>query len=107
MEYLDMVNQIVAAEHNARALAAEGRQQQERMQAGLHQEIAGLRERYMEEARRRVQLVRETEQAAAEEEIARLDERQRQAMSRVETVYEKNRDQWVDTLFSLIAGVTP
>ena len=49
----------------------------------------------------------QTEQAGAEETIAQLDEKQRQAMKRVEAVYEKNRDKWVDTLFSMIVGVQP
>lgn len=102
-----MVNQIVAAEHSAKALAEEGRQRQEQLRSGLEREAADLREGYMQRARHRVELVEQTEQAGAEETIARLDERYRQAMKRVETVYEKNRDKWVDTLFSLIAGVQP
>lgn len=107
MEYLDMVNQIVAAEHNAKALAEEGRQRQEQLQAGLEREIADLRENYMQRARHRVELVEETERDGAEEDMAKLDEKQRRAMERVEAAYEKNRDQWVETLFSLIAGVKP
>lgn len=107
VEYLDMVNQIVAAEHNAKALAEEGRQRQEQLQAGLEREIADLRENYMQRARHRVELVEETERDGAEEDMAKLDEKQRRAMERVEAAYEKNRDQWVETLFSLIAGVKP
>ncbi len=107
MEYLDMVRQIVAAEHNAKTLAEEGRRQQEQLQAGLEGEIDRLRADYMERARRRVELVEQTERAGAEETIARLDEKQRQAMKRVETVYEQNREAWADTLFSLIVGERP
>lgn len=97
-----MVNRIVAAEHSAKALAEEGRRQQVRLRAGLEREIADLRERYLQRARHRVELVEKTEGARADEEIARLDEKQRQAMERVEAAYKKNRDQWVDALFSLI-----
>ena len=102
-----MVNQIVAAEHNAKALAQEGRQRQQQLQAGLEREIADLRENYMQRARHRIELVEETERAGAEEDMAELDEKQRRAMKRVEAVYEKNRDKWVDTLFSMIVGVQP
>lgn len=107
VEYLDMVNQIVAAEHSAKALAEEGRQRQEQLRSGLEREAADLREEYMQRARHRVELVEQTERAGAEETIAQLDEKQRQAMKRVEAVYEKNRDKWVDTLFSMIVGVQP
>ena len=61
----------------------------------------------MQRASRRVELVEETERAGAEEEMARLDEKQRRAMERVEAAYGKNRDQWVDTIFTLITGVKP
>lgn len=102
-----MVNQIITAEHSAKALAEEGRQKQEQVQSGLEQETADLRENYLQRARHRIELVEQTERAGAEEAIAKLDEKQRQAMKDVEAVYEKNRDKWVDTLFSMIVGVEP
>ena len=73
VEYLDMVNQIVAAEHSAKALAEEGRQRQEQLRSGLEREAADLREEYMQRARHRVELVEQTERAGAEETIAQLD----------------------------------
>ena len=107
MEYLDMVNQIITAEHSAKALAEEGRQKQEQMESGVEREVAQLREDYMQRARHRLELVAETEQAGAEEEIVKLDEVQQRAMKAVEAVYEKNRDAWVDKLFAMIVGVEP
>lgn len=107
VEYLDMVNQIITAEHSAKALAEEGRQKQEQVESGVEREVAQLREDYMQRARHRLELVEETEQAGAEEEIVKLDEVQRRAMKAVEAAYEKNRDAWVDKLFALIVGVEP
>ena len=52
-------------------------------------------------------MVRQAEQAKAERKIARLDEAQRQALARMEEVYEKNRAGWTDTLFTMITGVEP
>lgn len=100
-----MVNQIITAEHSAKALAEEGRQRREQVESGVAREAARLREDYMQRARRRLELVAETERAGAEEEIVRLDEERRQAMEAVEAVYEKNRDAWVDKLFAMIVGV--
>lgn len=102
-----MVNQIITAEHSAKALAEEGRQKQEQMESGVEREVAQLREDYMQRARHRLELVAETEQAGAEEEIVKLDEVQRRAMKAVEAAYEKNRDAWVDKLFAMIVGVEP
>nr|WP_207754471.1 hypothetical protein [Pseudoflavonifractor phocaeensis] len=102
-----MVNQIITAEHSAKALAEEGRQKQEQMESGVEREVAQLREDYMQRARHRLELVEETEQAGVEEEIVKLDEVQQRAMKAVEAVYEKNRDAWVDKLFAMIVGVEP
>ncbi len=107
VEYIDMIDQIVAAEHNAKTLVEESRQRQEELSAGVEQEIARLREDYLQRAGHRIEVVKQLEQASAEEAIARLDEKQRQAMERVEAVYEKNRDRWADTLFTMIAGTRP
>lgn len=102
-----MVEQIITAEHSARALAEESRRKRELVEAGIGQETARLREDYLSRASRRVELVAEAERAGAEEELARLDEERRQAMEAVEAAYGKNRDAWVDKLFALIVGVEP
>ena len=104
MEYVSIVDQIITAEHNARALAEEGRQQERQVRSGLDQEISALREKYMEQADRRIQQVRQAEQAAAQAQAARLAEKQARALERMRAVYEKNRAQWADTLFGLIVG---
>ena len=49
----------------------------------------------------------EGEEAAAEEALDRLDRKLEQTMRAVEASYEKNKERWVDTLFSLIVGVQP
>ena len=84
MEYIGMVDQILAAEHSAKALAEEERRRREQVQSGLEGEIGALRENYLQQARRRVELVEQTEQAAAREQIAQLEERQKTAAARME-----------------------
>ena len=104
MDYAEMVSQIMAAEQGAKVLAEESRQQ---LQAGLEQEISAMRESYLARARQRLEQVQQTEEAAAEEALDRLDRKLEQTMRAVEASYEKNKERWVDTLFSLIVGVQP
>lgn len=47
------------------------------------------------------------EQAAAAESIQRWDQKLEEALSAVESSYEKNKERWVDTLFSMIVGTAP
>ena len=78
MDYAEMVSQIMAAEQGAKALADEAREKRQQM-----------------------------EDAAAQEALTRLDERLDRTMKAVEASYEKNKERWVDALFSMIVGVEP
>ena len=77
------------------------------MQAGLEKEVSALREDYMDRASHRLEEVQQTEDAAAQEALTRLDERLDRTMKAVEASYEKNKERWVDALFSMIVGVEP
>ena len=104
MEYIELVNQIIEAEHSAKEIAREARQQEGILDQQVQQETAAMHQRYMERARRRIEQVEQTENQAADEAVVQLDEKFRKAMEAVEAAYEKNRDRWVDTLFSMIVG---
>ena len=106
MDYAEMVSQIMAAEQGAKVLAEESRARRQQLQAGLEQEISAMRESYLARARQRLEQVQQTEEAA-EEALDRLDRKLEQTMRAVEASYEKNKERWVDTLFSLIVGVQP
>ena len=49
-------------------------------------------------------MVEKAERKGAEEDIAKLDKRLKDAMDKVERAYQQNKDQWVDTLFLKIVG---
>ena len=107
MDYAEMVSQIMAAEQGAKVLAEESRARRQQLQAGLDEEISAMRESYLARARKRLGQVQQSEEAAAEEALDRLDRKLGQTMRAVEASYEKNKESWVDTLFSLIVGVQP
>ena len=107
MEYVDLVNRIVDVEHSAKEIAREARQQEDSLEQEVKQEATALHERYMARARRRIEQVEQTENEAADEAIAQLDEKLSRAMAAVEAAYDKNKDQWVDALFSMIVGEAP
>ena len=95
-----MVNQIITAEHSAKALAEEGRQKQVEHDCTLTPEqLASMADMSVDEVKAAIRHY--------EEEIVKLDEVQQRAMKAVEAVYEKNRDAWVDKLFAMIVGVEP
>ncbi|HIY21169.1 MAG TPA: hypothetical protein H9841_04600 [Candidatus Flavonifractor merdigallinarum] len=107
MEFVDLINQIVAAEQNASQLVQEVQNREAGLDQDLERETADLRERYMARAKRRVGIVEETETAQAQEEIARLDQRLSESLEALNRAYESHREEWVNTLLARIVGGTP
>lgn len=107
MEYVELINQIVAAEQNACHLAREAQNRSAGLDADLAKETADLRENYMARARRRVGIVEETEAAQAREEMDRLDRHLKHSLDALNRAYEAHREEWVDALFTRIVGQTP
>ena len=104
MEYINLVNRIVDAEHSAKEIAREAREREQSLEKEIGQETDALRERYMARAHRRIEQVEQTESEAAAEAIAQLDLKLQQTMAAVESSYARDRDAWVDSLFSMIVG---
>ena len=104
MEYVDLINRILSAEHSASAIAQEVKDRQAGLDQDLARESEELRQRYMERARRRVAIVEETEEKAAQASMAAMDKRFTTAMDNVNRAYENHRDQWVDILLSRVTG---
>lgn len=104
MEYIDLVGKIIAAEHSAKEIAREAKARETTLDADLEREAAGMREAYMDRARRRVEQVRATEAQAARESAAALDGKFTAAMGAVEAAYARNRDAWVEAIFQRIVG---
>ena len=107
MEYIDLVERIVAAEHQASALAREAKEKEASLETDLARESTELHDRYMERARRRISLVEAEEAQRAEKAIAALDQRLSRSMAALERAYETDRDAWVEALFTKITGGTP
>ena len=54
MEYVDLVNKIVAAEHSAQEIAREVKEKQDSLDADLKLEVGKLREDYFARAKHRI-----------------------------------------------------
>ena len=107
MEYVELINQIVAAEQNACYLAREAQEREAGLEADLAKETAQMRESYLARAKQRVEIVAQTEAAQAQEAIAALDARRTQSLNALEQAYQNHAQEWVDTLFAQVVGQKP
>ncbi|MEG1857657.1 MAG: hypothetical protein RR216_02880, partial [Pseudoflavonifractor sp.] len=103
---IELVNQIIAAEHSAQSIAHEVKERERSLDKDLARENDEMRSAYFARAKRRIEAVEQAENAAAEADIAAWDTRLDAAMSKVESSFDRGRDQWVDTLVGMIVGGT-
>lgn len=98
----DMLAKIVEMDEKARELTEEA--QQEKLSS--EQEIAKAREavynNYIEKARKRIAQNEITERKVADEELKKFQQKQKQAMEKLEKVYSENCEDWVN---SIVEGV--
>ncbi|MCC8121972.1 MAG: hypothetical protein LIO58_00280 [Oscillospiraceae bacterium] len=104
MEYLDLVNKIVAAEQSAQEIVKEAETKETTLDTDVEKEIARLREDYMSRAKRRLEAIEKTEQDDAQDDIRALDKDFEAAMARINRAYHENKARWIQTLFDEIAG---
>lgn len=104
MEYMQLVSSIVAAEHQAQALASEAMERKKTLEADLARETEELRASYQARAKARVEKVAAQEAQFAQETVEQLNAELERDMARIEEHYRANRDRWVDELFLRIVG---
>lgn len=102
MEYLNLVNQIMEAEHSAKEIVREGQERKPALEEDLRKEIEAIHTEAMDRARSQVAEAEKRIRAGAEADLARWDEKLKSSMAAVETADQKYRENWVSTLFSMI-----
>ena len=104
MEYMQLVSSIMAAEHQAQAIAREAKARKKTLEADLAQETEALRASYQGRAKARVEKVAAQEAQFAQESIEQLNAGLERDMARMEEHYQANRDRWAEELFRRIVG---
>jgi flagellar biosynthesis/type III secretory pathway protein FliH len=107
MEYLNLVNRIIAAEHNAKEIVQETKDREAELEAGLQKELEEIRQKAAERAARHIAAAERQMNTQMEADLARWDARLKEAMARVDSADQKYRENWVDTLVCMIVKETP
>ncbi len=104
MNQSDLIQKIIAAEHQAQALTESARNQQENMEASIDGEIRVLEQRYQDHATEYLRQLEQAEQARSDKRLQELDHRLQEKLSQVESIYQAKKDEWVDAIFERIIG---
>ena len=100
----DLIQKIIAAEHQAQALTENARQEQENMESGIQQEIAALRARYQAQADSYLENLKRQEQEKSAKYLSELDLRLQAKLAQIDSIYAAQKDAWIDAIFERIVG---
>lgn len=94
----DMIEKIVEMDKAARKITQKVREKK----LGLEQEIKELkkniRDGYLERARRRIEINRETEQKLANEKIELINANEKGLLKKLDECYKEKGTEWVETI---------
>lgn len=104
MNQTDLIQRIIAAEHQAQALASAAKQQQADMEKNIDAEIAEMRQQYEQKAEQYLHDLEQKEQEKSEKELDSLDKRLKEKLAQVDSIYASQKIAWIDAIFERIVG---
>ena len=91
----DMIKRIVDMDKKARAITEAAEKEKAESENEIQEKAARLREDYLAQARRRIQVNRELEQQMAEQEWAKAKARYDEQRTQMDALYAERGDEWV------------
>ena len=104
MNQTDLLQRILAAEHQAQALTEDAKAQSQNIDASIEAEIAALQERYEQDAEAYLQALRQQEEVRCRRQLQELDDKRDARLRQVEAIYQADKDRWAETIFQRIVG---
>ena len=100
----DMINRIVEADNEAKALEEANKKAAEREKLKIEEEAKAIYQEYMDEAQEAI----DKNDAYLDKRFARklteVDAKQESTLIKMRADYESNRDRWVDEIVSRVTG---
>ena len=104
MNQTDLIQKIIAAEHQANQMTEEVKEKSEHIDASVEAESESLRKNYLDNAERYLARLEKSEQEKSAVRLKELDERLETKLKQVDVIYEARKDLWVQTIFERIIG---
>ena len=99
MNQTDLIQRIIAAEHQAQVLASAAKQERSDLEKNIDAEIAEMRQRYETNAESFLQELEQKEQEKSAKDLEQLEARLQEKLSQIESIYASQKDVWIDAIF--------
>ena len=104
LEQNDLIQRIIATEHQAQAITEHARAEHEHMDEHMESELEALRLRYQQEADNYLESLRQQAESESALRMENLAERLEKKLAQIESIYSTQKDNWVEAIFQRIVG---
>ena len=93
-----VIERMIDIEMKAQSVVKEAQQRRSEIDGIIDEEIKSIKEDMEKQADQKCDAASKAEQKAADKKISELKERSRQTIENLESIYAKNREQWIDRI---------
>lgn len=100
----DMISKIVDMDKKARDLTNEAQQSKIDYEQHIIRKKEKIKNDYLERAKERVKINRQTAQKKADEALAKIEAENAAVVEKLDKTYSENHDQWVDEIVRRVSA---
>lgn len=100
----DIIKKIIEIDRMAQKITDDTIALRKEAEASIEADKQELREKYIEKARHRIGIMTETEENFLKEALATIDKRHTDVAADLNSVYEQNRQGWVNEIYTRVIG---
>jgi hypothetical protein len=100
----NIIKKIVEIDENARQIENEAVKQNVDSMEEISVKRDEIRDRYLERARKRIEIIRKEEQKKADSLLVEINRKNREKSELMEKIYNDNRDNWISAIVKNVIG---
>ena len=99
-----IARKILEIEELAKKMEGQSKQLKKQADQAIEENLNQMKQAYIDRTRRRIEIIRETEEQSAAEEIARVTRFNEENKARFDALYAKHKDEWITRIYTSVIG---
>ncbi len=100
----DIIKKIIEIDHMAQKMTEDALALKEEAESSIENDKKALREKYIERARKRIEVTAATEEKFLEESLDEIGKRYSMIAAKLNENYETNHVRWADEIYKRVIG---
>lgn len=100
----DIIQKIIEIDRRAQKMTADAHAMQDEAASSIESDKKQLRDKYIAEARRRIEITSGTEKKFLDETLKEIRQKYSAVSERLDRLAKENNDKWVDALYHRVIG---